>query len=397
MRLSAIFFALTLTGMTVTAQSGVKQPTYNVESLGGNANTVFQELLKDTGRVSELRDDIEAELVEQVVWASLNDVTDENACDAMEIATGYSWLAGQFQDGTRMFTVDHLTQMNASPICLGHDTSIAANNFVEYVKKYGQKLKAGEIENNTSASEYLAKLIENMFGKNYSGSVVGNKFLLTIDPDAHREVKELISLLGKPNGGESKLTADSHKFWSKLWSTKWKGLSKDKPLGSVLASMFKKAGIDFVVHHESRVLMNEHLDYDHKHSTQLHMQISRLQKRYEFTFSAQPGYLVVGGKENFYRVFEVTNLLEKAGAAYKRQNTEKGLEQGFSGDIRSKGGAKIISTGLKKLLVGLGCEPEIFVYGSRIIVRGSLEDLRNSRNTLLDMGWTEAKEIDEKE
>jgi hypothetical protein len=90
-----------------------------------------------------------------------------------------------------------------------------------------------------------------------------------------------------------------------------------------------------------------------------------------------------------YRVYDVAELLKKLNAAYSRQRTQPGLEDGSDGSLVSAGGVQVIVSAIEVQLaeLGLGNGMSVFSYGDRLVVRGATAAIDASATILKEMGW----------
>ena len=225
--------------------------------------------------------------------------------------------------------------------------------------------------------------------------------LFTLHAAGHRRVRELLDILLKEKGGESTALQRERSMMEKLKSTKLTTEYEATPISSVLAGICMQAGVGLVLGPNAAA---ECVDYRVKLSFEDTTCWDALQKTLdvlreedmEIQTGARAGAFALGldGElsGNGYRVFPIADLLKKLNASYERQRTKGDKEDGYSGGLREEGGNRVVVDALYDLLEATGRSADCFVYGDRLLVRGSADTIDAAMEILEQMGWEKPKD-----
>ena len=288
----------------------------------------------------------------------------------------------------------------------GYDVEALAGRFVAYIDNYGAEVKedASRAKKQTeeqTATEHLLDLVDELLRRaawgDENGAAVGNRLLFSLDDSGHAEVQELLNLLLNDGPVASRELQARMKTAERLQSASWSGAYEETPVGSIVAALCKRAGVDFVAGAELAYLLSEeHVDFQRKKPAKVAALLDLLGKQHEFVRRGVAGgsVLYLQQKDEVeargsYRVFEVAELMKELEKAYKSQRTKAGKRNGFAGDLRRKGGIAVILDALEAQLEAIGQAPFVLNYGTRVIVSGSPATVAGAATALKEMGWKE--------
>jgi len=399
--LLAALTLLLLASTTVCAGGAIPEAKVSITSRGGTARSALDSFAQATNCTLKFSDvfDVESDF-EYHVWLRLKDATPQRAARVLSMALGFRV---QFDPAHSLITIAGAEETpTRGGTIKGYDVATATASYVAYQNTWGKARHTPApnepVQPERSAAEHLAGLLESLLGDDESSltfAVVGDRLVLR-DADAmHDRVRKCLDLLVAQGGGASPELAAESAILSVLKKAKPPLTLAETSRASLLAQMCDAAAVDFVIRQDGAGWLEEDLV-----SLEVEKDASVLDAL-NMAFSPGSGRWVIHdgcvtlGTDYFtppgYRVFDVEALLQKLDAAYKRQRTEPGREDGFSGDLSSQGGIDVVVTALMSLLSDSGNYVMVETWGARVIVRGSRADVDTAETALKEMGWEAPK------
>jgi hypothetical protein len=282
--------------------------------------------------------------------------------------------------------------------------------FVKYVNTWGANRKPPAKdetpEPERTAAQHLAELIDEVlydaWGEEVSASVVGDRLLYTLHAESHRGVRELLDMLMAEKGGESAGLKTERAVLKKLKEKKLNTSEYEAtPISSVLAGICLEAGVGLALGSNlAAECVEHHVDLDFGDATcwdalQRTLKILR-DEDLDLSVGVRSGAVAIEmdceSISKGYRVYRIDELLKKLAASYERQRTKTGRKNGYEGSLREEGGNRVVVDSLYDLLEAGKHSADCFVYGDRLLVRGSAGDIDAATEILKQMGWEEPRD-----
>lgn len=388
--------------MSSTSRAGgVPEAKVSLTSRGGTARSALDSFAQATNCTLKFSDsyDLESDF-DYHVWLRLKDASPQRAARVLSTALG---VPVRHDDARRLILVAGPEDTPARGGTIkGYDVSAAAAAFVAYQNTWGKAKHtpaANEpVQPERTAAEHLAGLVESLLGDDehsFTFAVAGDRLLLRESEATHGCVRKCLDLLVAPGGGASPELMAEGAIVDLLKKAKPPLALAETSRASLLAQMCESTGVDYVIRGDGAAWLEEDL---------VSIEVEKDASVFDalnLAFSPGNGRWVVHdgcvtlGTDYFtpsgYRVFDAEALLQKLDAACKRQRTEPGREEGFSGDLASQGGIDVVVTALLSLLSDSGNYVMVETWGSRLIVRGSKTDIDLAETALKEMGWEAPK------
>ncbi len=397
--LSAAAFVLLLCVTASTAQEKPAEKTFSLRSYGDKAQVALDEFAKQLAYEVEapLEGDDAGGNLDAPCWFAFKDVSADKAASILSFAIGLNVVA----DPARRKVSARAWPGAANRSVKGYDVSVLASRYVDYVNRFGAaKAADAKAEPDRTAAEYLLDVIDELLVKDDWGDIgaccVGQRIMLNLNSAQHLKVRELLSLLMGDKGGASESLASERALRETLQKTAHEEEYAERPLGSVMGSMFGK-GRGFVVAHAMALTFSEQHVTRLKGANETQADVlNELALQYEFAWGAADGLVRLTSREytgeSGYRVFELKDLLERLAAAYAGQKTLPGKKGGFEGDIKSLGGMNVIRKALDLLSESAGRSFSMLSFGTRLVVCGSAENIDAAAAILKEMGFEEPRD-----
>jgi hypothetical protein len=400
--LTAVACLLAILCATLRADDPPAEPALvDIECYGESADIILQRLADSAGLT--LRYASEDAMLDSPVWVRAKGVTTAEAAHLLEVATS---LYINVQGGTLVVSTED--DLRPKLVTRGYDVSIAAGRYVDYVNTYGAPAapkKEGEAEGlSLTAAERLARLLTEVadiaWGIPLEPTAVGDRILCTASAGTHALVQEFLQVMAAEHGGMRVATQRERAFLQQLQEHKAALDYKDTPICSIVAHMCRLADTHFVIESEAGMYLDqEHIDWFSSDETSCldAMRLVLFEHGSEtIQVRSHGGAMLITDVDycglGSERVFEVGDLLKKLDAAFQRQRTAPGKEDGYTGDIAREGGTKLIVDALEAELDKAGSFARVFAYGSRLVALGSAEECNVIEGMLKEMGWEPPKE-----
>lgn len=378
-------------------------------SRGDSARAAFDSLAQGLGFAVKYDESLDVEEdLKFSVWLRLKDSEPERAARLLSTAAG---KAVRLDTRRKLVLVgDNVEAPPRATIVRGYDVSVATSRFVAYQEALGTPRRATSAkatEDATppappaerTASQHLAdtlnRLLSDDDGNAPDFAVAGDRLVLRDTEATHSRVRECLNLLINDTGGQSSESKSEAVLLEKLRKAKPPLALQETPRTSIMAQLCEAAGVDFVIRQSLIESLSE------EHATLTLPADATVADALNEAFPAQAGGWAVAydavtlGLELYtppgYRMFETGELLKQLAAAYQKQRTVPDREQGFGGDLRTQGGVNVVVTAINKIIGGQGSLTQVEPWGSRLIVRGSVEDIALAETTLKEMGWEAPK------
>lgn len=399
-KLLAVGVMLGWLGASAIAQDKPVEKTFSLHSYGDKGQVALESFAAALGyplRLPSEGDDVGGS-VEDPCWFAFKDKSAEQAAAILGCAMGVQVTVNH----ERKWVSAGSVRGSGGRSIKGYDVSALASRYVEYVNRYGASKKAEEgrpVEEQT-ASEHLLDVLEDVLVEFSWGDVgatcVGQRILLNLAPDQHEKVREFLALLFAEKGGSSKGLAQDTAARVELAKMAHKDEYNERPLGSVLASIFGKS-VGFVVEHSlAQTFSSEHVTRPVVGKETVVDVLNELALQQRFSWATLEGVVFAHssdtGVSTGYRVFEMAPLLERLAVAYTRQQTQPNKQGGFSGDIRSRGGIRVITDALNRSGKSAQAGFNITTFGSRLIIKGTATDIEGALAILKEIGFEEPKD-----
>jgi hypothetical protein len=368
--------------------------TYTLRFSGESVETALAAFAQDAGlRLDVGRDGLADG--EMPVWLHAEGVTALEAAKLLSVAAD---ARINIRDGALVARRDDVPRVGT--FTRGYDVSVAAGRFVDYVNEHGESEGNGNRSDRPkrTAAERLATLIEAMawecWREEIGASVVGDRILFTAGEHVHGRVREFLQLLINDDGGESSELKQERSLHARLQVCEVNVEVRNTPVGSVIGMLCREAGVGFVIDPLLALNFSEvHIDFTGEGSADV--LLHSLLKEHDAALGSGLGVLHVRARDEHglsgYRVFNVDDLLKRTAAAYFRQRTHAGREEGFEGSLRDAGGVYLIVRALARELGAQGVDAGIHCYGSALIVGGGVAAADAAAKVLKEMGWEETE------
>lgn len=396
---TAMVVALALLALCLPTQAQDKpQPQkITLRSYGESSQSVLEAFAAQLGYgvvLPDASDDTGGSL-EDPCWLSLKDAGVEQAAAALSRAFGLR--VSIHHDLKKVSARSFMTMPRR--VTRGYDVSVLCARYVDYVNRFnGAKPAKGFVERPASAHllDHLLGVMEVAGLRGDAGSAAGQRLLFSLEESEHAQLRELLGLLMNDKGGASAACAAQRQTLDALERVTWDEEITERPVASVLAAVFAKAGRDFVISHAmARDLGEAHINRARAEGLTGAGLLRDLMDNHQFGLGATAGLAVLGDRETVnwgsYRVFELKPLLERLAQEYVNQRT-KPRDGGFEGDISSLGGLSVITSALQQQADGRELACTLKSFGTRLVALGSAQTLEELAAILKEMGFEEPKE-----
>lgn len=399
-RIAATGVMLALLGTGFMAQDKPVEKKFTLRSYGDKGQLALEAFAAELGYSAELpseADDTGGD-IEQPCWFSFKDQSAEQAASILSTALGLHVAIHPARKKVSARAWGGTTGRSTR----GFDVSVLASRYVEYVNRYGAPKAAtrdGKPEPDRTATEHLQEVIEDVLGQRLGdagASCVGNRILMNLTQAQQRDVGELLSLLMSDKGGSSASMVAERELRAALAKAPHQDEYNERPLGSVMASLFAKSG-GFVVAYSLHTEFTErHVTREKRDNETVADFLNDLANQYEFAWGGSLGVVRLTSRDGAtgggYRVFELKDLLERLASAYAAQKTQPGKTGGFEGDIKTQGGMAVVVEALNAQAASANNSFLLTRYGTRLVVSGSAQDIDAAAAILKEMGFEEPKE-----
>ena len=297
-----------------------------------------------------------------------------------------------------------------------YDVSAHCASYVEYVNKYAPRVKPqppalppkpGEMvlpqtPDQKCASETLmdvmGQALWDLGGAAATWSALGDKILIRAGDCDDARIREFLNQLTSDAPGVPYSAAQAKEARDRLEKTKLTFDENETPAASVLMMIARNCKQNMVIDANlAQSLADIHLTVSSKDKSATDwLPVLVPEKPLKTHFI--DGFLAIRNTDDgvttsdCYFVFELSALLERLAKAYDRQRTSSGREGGFDGDLRDKGGMKVVVDALNAYF-NYSEMPEMFrSYGSRLVVTGDFESRQRVADILKGLGWEDPTE-----
>ena len=405
MRKMVALLVLAMVPFFVNAQDAPQ--TINLSFYGESAYDCATALADDLGAELVLHG-LKAEELDMACWLVREDATLAQAIALFSAASGYQV---EYDAAGKVLHLLEPGPRSRSARVKGYDVSVLSGRFVEYVNTYGaartEQPKGEPAEPELTGAQHLASVLEEILyeprGADSEPSVVGDRLLFTLSESDHARVREVLDLLVAESGGESSALAAERAEIAKLAGAKFKPDMEATPIASVLTAICKSAGLGIAIGPDfAEIAVSEHIDFVNDQEITALDALNQILARLEpdglqLNFFSRDGAVIIESADMArapgYCVYDVADLMKKLEAAYQRQRTAPGKDEGFNGDLRHAGGNRVVLDALEDLLFELneGENATCIGYGTRVIVRGGVSAVDSATAILKEMGWEPPK------
>lgn len=397
--LTATAIVLLLCVTAGIAQDKPAEKTFTLRSYGDKGQVALEEFAKQLA--CEVEPPQEGEdaggNLDAPCWFVFKDLSADKAASVLSFAIGLNVTV----DHARKKVTARTWPSAANRSVKGYDVSVLATRYVEYINRYGAaKAADAKAAPDLTATEHLRDLLEELLVQDDWGDTgaccVGQRMLLNLNAAQHQKVRELLSLLMSDKGGESEALAAERTLRDALAQAAHEEDYSERPLGSVMGSLFGKGSGFVVAHALAAVFSEQHVTRPKGAQESKADVLNELALRYEFSWGAAGGLVRLTSREyqgkSGYRVFELKELLERLAAAYAGQRTVPGKKGGFEGDIKTLGGMAVIRKALEALADSADRAFSMLSFGTRLVVSGSAENIDAAAAILKEMGFEEPRD-----
>jgi hypothetical protein len=332
----------------------------------------------------------------QVVYLSASGVDNNQAVALLSVASGVD-LTVDTKHG--LLRAGERDAPGLQRVARGYDVSVLCNRFVEYVNRYGREDKDNATLD-AMASEYTGRLVAQVMewslAMRVEPTAVGHRILVTAPPHVHEKVEELLELLRSDNGGESADLRYEREALEKLRNHQPRINERGAPVARILLNLCREAGVNAAIVHDCADSLHEFETTFVSHEGEnTKAAIKRLLSENgcdHVRIVSRFGALIIDAHEfngGSYRVFELGTLMQQVADAVRQQGTQPRRLEGFSGDIRTRGGIKVIQDAVRDELFEQGFDAELFTLGTRLVVVGGVNIVDAAEKILNELGYNE--------
>jgi len=393
----AVALAISLLCVPTEAQDKPESMKITLRSYGDSSQTALEAFAAKLGYgviLPSEGDDVGGS-IEDACWFSIKDASVEQASAVLSRAFGLRVTV--HHDRKKVSAHSYMTTTRR--VTRGYDVSLLCARYVDYVNRFnGAKPAKGFVERPASSHllDHMLGVMEATGLRGDSGSAVGQRLLFTLEEGEHAQVKELLNLLMNEKGGASVACVAQRQTLEALGKVTWDEEVTERPVASLLAALFAKAGRDFVITYGmARELGEAHVTRAEAKGQNGAALLADLTEAHQFGLGAVAGVALLGDMTTAswgsYRVFELKPLLERLAQDYVNQRT-KPRDGGFEGDISNMGGLAVITSALQEQGEGRELPCTLKSFGTRLVALGSAQTLDELAAILKEMGFEEPKE-----
>lgn len=331
----------------------------------------------------------------ELIWVHARDVSLDAACVMISQSGG---VGVHVDEANRRVTVtaeagvtdaSRVRAFRVDALCAAHKEYEASYGFLE------QDIDSAEVYRASATDELIETIDAILQLAGASASAVGKRLIYTRPAAELDRIAELLRLL--EGHGESEALRLDREHRAKLSAHRSDFRSDEVLMSAVLWQLFKDYEAPVYIDHalmdavdlESQTtevaLTREKTHYD---------ALLALAREQEFAIDSRNGALRLHADSfegaSGYRVFDVSALLAELEKEYADLRTGDAAD-GFSGDLRSEGGAMVIVDALAVQLENAGYSPLVCSFGARVVVVGGVEIVGHAAEVLTAIGWTEEK------